>query len=143
MDVLLQELQLGDVLAQTLRERPLGLVARLLEQRVGLGEAARDDLGRRDLAAVLRPDGGDDDEDAVLGEVAAVAERDVLDVPHAEAVDERASDSTLVDDAGAMPLRELDDGAVLGEDDPVGRRRRRRARGAPAPRACGTRRARA
>ena len=61
---------------------------------------------------------GDDDEDAVLGEVTAVAQGDVLDVPDAQPVDERAPHVELVGEPGdAAP--ELDDGAVLGEHDPV------------------------
>ena len=60
----------------------------------------------------------DDDEDAVVGEPPAVAEGDVLDVPDPEPVDERDTGVDPVDERGAA-ARELDDGAVLGDEDPL------------------------
>ena len=60
------------------------------------------------LAAVRRRERRDDDEDAVVGEAPAVAERDVLDVADAEAVDEGDARVDLVDDPRAAPC-ELDD----------------------------------
>ena len=62
--------------------------------------------------------GRDDDQDAVLRKPAAVAERDVLDVPDAEPVDERDARVDPVDDAHAG-RGQLDDGAVLGDHDPI------------------------
>ena len=79
---------------------------------------ARDELRRRDLASVRRAQRRDDDEDAVVGEPPAVAEGDVLHVPDAEPVDERDARVDAVDEASAAP-RELDDGAVVGDEDPL------------------------
>ena len=48
MDVLLQQLDLGDVVGEQLFEHALRLGAQLIEQRFGaLAEAAGDQLGRR------------------------------------------------------------------------------------------------
>src|SRR6266545_2919516 len=116
VDVFLEELQLGDVLRQAIGERPLSLVARLTEERPRLGEAARDDLRRCDLAPVLRPERDDHDQDAVLRKVAAVSQSDVLYVPHSQAVDERLAGLDRIDDSRTA-VREFDDGAVLSQDD--------------------------
>jgi hypothetical protein len=118
VDVLLQELQLRHLLLEALGDRPLGLEPRLLHEGARLGEAARDDLGRAGRLAVLGADRRDDDEDAVLREVTAVAERDVLHVPHAEPVHERDAHVELAGEPrDAAP--ELHDRAVLGQDDTV------------------------
>ena len=52
--------------------------------------------------------------------MAAVSQRDVVDVADAEAVDERDSRLDVVDDARAL-RRQLDDSAVLRQHDPLGR----------------------
>ncbi len=74
-----------------LADDAVGLGSQLVEQLLVVADAARDQLGRRDLAAaaVRERDGRDDDQDAVLREAPAVAQRDVLDVADAETVDER------------------------------------------------------
>ena len=54
--VLLQELDLGDPVLGELLGDPVGLVAQLFEQLLVLAEAAGDQLGRRDLAAVRERD---------------------------------------------------------------------------------------
>ena len=65
-------------------------VAQVVDQLEVLADPARDQLRWRDLAgAVAQRDRRHDDQDAVLREPAAVAERDVLDVTDAETVDER------------------------------------------------------
>jgi hypothetical protein len=53
--------------------------------------------------------------------VASVTQCDLTDVPHSQAVDECVPRFDLVDDARGAAC-ELDDGAVLGEDDPVARK---------------------
>ena len=58
-----------------------GLAPHLVEQRLGLAEAARDQLGRARPTRAVRADRGDDDQDAVLREVPPVAERDVAARP--------------------------------------------------------------
>ena len=118
VQVLLDELDLGHVLVQELLQDALGLDAHLVEQRLGLAEPARDQLRRaRDLA--VRPaERRDDDQDAVLGQVAAVAERDVVDVADAEPVHEGDAGLDVTGQVGAR-LVELDHGAVLGKHDPV------------------------
>ena len=55
--------------------------------------------GARDRSSAVRADRGDDDQDAVLRQVPAVAERDVTHVPHSQAVDEGDPVSTRVDDS--------------------------------------------
>ena len=45
-----------------------------------------------------------------------VPQGDLAHVPHAQSVDERVPGLDLVDDPGGS-VPELDDGAVLGEDD--------------------------
>ncbi len=80
MQVLLEQLDLGDVVAEQLVEHAAGLVAQLVEQaRRPLAEAARDQLGRRrePAGAVRGGERRDDDQHAVLGEPAPVAQRDV------------------------------------------------------------------
>ena len=56
MHVLLQELDLVDPVLGELLGDPVGLVAELFEQLLVLAEAARDQLRRRDLAAVREGD---------------------------------------------------------------------------------------
>src|SRR2546429_3786843 len=74
VDVLLEELDLEDVLLQALLEHTRGFVAHLVEQRPGVREAAGDQLGRAAArAAVGTGERRDDDQDAVLGEMAPVA----------------------------------------------------------------------
>ena len=77
----------------------LGLRAQVAEQLLVLAEPARDQLGRRDLAAVGERQRRDDDQNAVLGEPPAVTQGDVLDVADTEAVDERHAGLDPVDDA--------------------------------------------
>ena len=74
---------------EQLVEHALGLFAHLVEQRLArLGEAARDQLGLAAPRSRSRRERRDDDQDAVLGEVPPVAQRDVLHVADAEPVDE-------------------------------------------------------
>ena len=95
------------------------LVSQLVQEPFGLSEAARDQLRRGDLAPVRRAQGRDDDEDAVVGEPPAVAEGDVVpDVPDPEPVDERDTRLHAVDETSAA-ARELDDRAVVGDEDPL------------------------
>ena len=112
------------------------LLPHLGHQLVRLGEAARDQL-RRGRGAVRER--RDDDQHAVLGEVAPVAQRDVGDVADAEPVDEGHARLDVVGDAHAV-ARQLDDVAVLGDHDRGRRARPRPARAARGPRASGTRR---
>ena len=116
VDVLLEELDLHNVSGCELTNDPVGLVTKLVEQLVRLGEAARDELGRRDLAAVRGCQGRHDDEHAVVGELPPIAKRDVLDVADTQAVDERHPGVDPVDEPCAA-ARELDDRAVLGDED--------------------------
>ena len=72
-------------------ERPLDLVADVLDQLVGLLDerhAAEDDLGRDDRLARLLGHRGDDDEDPVGRQHAAVAQGDVGRIADVDAVDE-------------------------------------------------------
>src|SRR5215204_7219841 len=114
VDVLLEELDLADVLREQVVDDRLRLLPHLRHELVGLGEATGDQLWGSD--AVARK-GRDDDEHAVLGQVATVAQCDVRHVADAEAVDERHAAVHAIDDprAGA---RQLDDVAVLGDHDP-------------------------
>src|SRR5512132_2869862 len=99
MQVLLEELDLGDVLLSTVVEDASRLAPELVEQRAWIAEAACDQLG---LTAGRRPVFADrchDDQDPVLREMAPVADRDVLYVPHAQAVDERHAGVDLAHDA--------------------------------------------
>ena len=74
MDVLLQQLDLEDVLLQALLEHAGSLVAHLGDKRPRIREAAGDQLGRPGAcAAVGAGERRDDDQDAVLGEMAPVA----------------------------------------------------------------------
>ena len=64
-----------------------------LDQGLGLllveeGDAAEDHLGVGDRIAVLARDRGDDDEEPVGGERAAVAQGDVVGIADVDAVDE-------------------------------------------------------
>src|SRR5439155_10113802 len=68
VEVLLQELDLDDVLCEQLAEDAIRLIARLVEELVRAGEAARDQLGPRHRHAVLRSERCDDNQDAVLAE---------------------------------------------------------------------------
>src|SRR5207237_7189468 len=83
VDVLLEELDLADVVGEQLPDNLVGLVPHLREELLRLGEAAGDHLGRGDRPVRERRH---HDQDAVLGQVAAVAERDVGDVTDAETV---------------------------------------------------------
>ena len=76
-----------------------GLGPRLVQQRPRLDEPARDQLGRRGVAAVRVRQRGDDDQDAVLGQVPPVAESYVAHVADAEPVDEGDAGLDVVDDA--------------------------------------------
>ena len=76
----LQHVDLGDLLLGGAVQRVLDRLAQLADERVvALQErhAAREHLGRDDRRAVLLGDRGDDDEDAVGAQHAAVAQRDV------------------------------------------------------------------
>ena len=97
---------------------PIRLVAQLVDEVVRLREPARDELGRRDLTAVRGRERRHDDEHAVVGEPAPVAERHVLHVPDPQAVDERDSRAHPVDEPRAA-AGELDHRAVLGDEDPL------------------------
>ena len=88
VEVLLEQLDLEDVLGQAAVEHLLGLRSHLVHQELGVDEAARDHLGRRARPAVGGRQRGDDDENAVLGEPAPVAQGDVADVTDGEPVDE-------------------------------------------------------
>ena len=74
--------------------------------------------GARSLAPSVEGHGRDDDENAVLGQAAPVAERDVLDISDAEPVDERDARLDTVDDPRAVRCH-LDDGAVLGDHNRI------------------------
>ena len=136
MEVLLDQLDLADVVFEQPAEDVLRLAAHLAHQLVRLGEPARDQLGCEREAVRERRD---DDEHAVLGEVPAVAQRDVGDVPHSEPVHEGHARLDLVDDrarlrATARPrLR-------CRRSRSTRPARRPPARAAHAPRASGTRR---
>src|SRR3954453_4376388 len=79
VEVFLEEAGLPYLLAQALLQDAVGLVAELVEQRVGVvAEPAGDQLGRPGAAAVRRGERRDDDQDAVLREAAPVAQGDVL-----------------------------------------------------------------
>ena len=119
MQVLLEELDLAHVVLEQLREHALRLLAHLVEQLgVRLREPARNQLRLARDGAVGAGQRGDDDQDAVLREVAPVAQRDVLHVPHAEPVNERDAGLDPIDEP-RHPVLELDYGAVLGQDDAV------------------------
>ena len=123
-------------------EHAEGLVARLVEHGLGVGQPPRDHLGCGDLATVLAADGRDDDHDPVLGQVAAVAQHHVLEIADLEPVDERDTGGCAVDDARG-PVGQLDHAAVLGEHDLPCRDAGVAGQAGVGRRASGTRRARA
>ncbi len=88
---------------------------RIVEQLVVVvarDEAAGDELGFAHQRAREPADRDDGDDDAVTGEMPAVAQHLVADLADARDVDEDAAGRRLVGDAGAGPV-ELDDVAVL------------------------------
>ena len=88
------------------------------EQRVAVvhDEAARDHLGHALERAGLLVDGDDRHDQAVFGQVAAIAEHLVAHLARPRAVDQHAADRRLAGDAGALGV-ELQDVAVLGQED--------------------------
>src|SRR5205823_12355292 len=111
--VFLEQLDLDHVVLDELIQDAVGLLAHLRQQRVGLGEAAGDQLGRPGRGAAVRAaQRRDDDQDAVLGEMSPVAQSYVAHVSHAEAVDEGDAGLNVVDNSRAG-RRQLDDCAVL------------------------------
>ncbi len=109
MEVFLEELDLDDPVLGELPGDAPGLVAQLANHLVVLDETPRDQLRRRDLSAVGQGHGRHDDQHAVLGEPAAVAQRDVLDVSDAQPVHEGDAGVDPVDDARRLAGRDLDD----------------------------------
>ena len=100
------------------------VVADLVDELVGLvleGHAAEDHLGVGDRAAVLLGDRHDDDEDAVGGEHAPVAQRHVGHVADLDAVDEDHARLLGLGEAGAARV-DVEWQAVVALEDVLGRR---------------------
>ena len=84
---------------------------------LAVDETARKHLGRTHEPAGLRIDGDDDDEDAVGGEVGAVAEDVLVHIANAEAVDVDVAGLDAAREAGLF-LVDLED-ITVGEDEGV------------------------
>ena len=97
-------------------ERSRALLEHVLEALVVVQEAARHELRRRHRVAALGVDGDDGDEDAVAGQLLAVAKHEALGVAELEAVDEHHARGHLVDDLAVLGV-ELEDVAVLEDED--------------------------
>ena len=110
----------GDVLgAELVQERVEGLsalVEDVLETRVVVEEPARHELGRGDRVAGLGVHRHDRDEDAVAGQLLAVAQHEAFRVADLGAVDEHHAGRDLVDDLAVVGL-ELEHVAVLEDED--------------------------
>ena len=92
------------------------LVEDVLEALVVVQEAAGDELRRGDGVAGLGVDRHDGDEDAVGGQLLAVAQHDALGVAELEAVDEHHAGRYLVDDLAVVGVQ-LEHVAVLEDED--------------------------
>src|SRR5690606_19592826 len=91
-----------------------------VEDRLVLGHAARLDVGAGDDRAGGGVDGGEDGDEALLAEDAPVLELGLGDLSDTRAVDVDVAARHRTDDA-RLAVDEVDDDAVLGEHDPLGR----------------------
>ena len=91
-------------------------VEHLLEALVVVQEAARHQLRRRHRVAALGVDGDHGDEDAVAGQLLAVAKHEALGIAELEAVDEHHARGHLVDDLAVLGV-DLEHVAVLEDED--------------------------
>ena len=87
------------------------------EQRLAVlhDEAARDDVGHAFERAGLLVDRDDRHDQAVLGQVPAIAQHLVADLAGPRAVDQDAADRRLAGDAGRRASSNCSDVAVLGQ----------------------------
>src|SRR5665647_1742200 len=106
----------GAELVHEVVERGRALVEHLLEARVVVQEAARHQFRRRHRVAVLGVDGDHGDEDAVAGQLLAVAKHETIGIAELEAVDEHHARGHLVDDLAVLGIQ-LEDVAVLEDED--------------------------
>ena len=121
VEILLQQGDLPDLVLRRVGQRVLNHLVQLVAEVVcllGEGDAAEDHLRLVDLGAVVGGDGGDDDEDAVVGELAPVADCELVGLADGDAVDEDHPGVDVLAEAGAF-LVDLQARPVAPDEDGV------------------------